>query len=137
MTVAVAINRAPCQGCAAELSSKLRAVPADVRAKARFILAPTGVYEPGREATADEVERDKAHYLERAQALGMPFERLWNRVELVQYLDPTKATRASDLRALATAGWDISALRVGARATPFHTILGEYAHRLATQLGRP
>jgi hypothetical protein len=135
-TIAIAINRAPCQGCAAELTEMLHDVP-DLVGKVNFVLAPTGIYEPTREADADDVAADREHYLKRAAELGEPFEKLWDKVKLVLYLDRERATRARDLQMLADARWDIRALQAGATMKPFGTILAEYAHTLATKLGRP
>jgi hypothetical protein len=134
-TIAIAINRAPCQGCSAELADKLSAVK-PLCPGVTFVLAPTGTYEPGRPEEAGEVARDREHYRERAQALGRPFEEMWDEVKLAQYLDEKRATRGVDLRRLAQAGWDIHQLQVGPKLKPFGTILAEYAHALAVQLGR-
>ena len=134
-TIAIAINRAPCQGCAEELTDTLHDVP-DLVGNIDFILAPTGVYEPTRDAAAAEVLADQAHYTARAAQLGVPFVTLWDKVQLALYLDLERATRASDLQMLAEVGWDIHALQAGKKLKPFGRILGEYAHTLAVELGR-
>jgi hypothetical protein len=138
VTIALAINRAPCPGCAKRLVRAIREAKSDpILRHQQFVLAATGTYEPSTEYTDEERAADEEHYREYAQRLGRPFEEIWEEVALgVTQLDLDRLTRMIDLEALVAAGWDLYQLQTKPKATTFGIILAEAAHKLALKFGR-
>ena len=133
--VILAINRAPCYGCSALLSRRLRAVnPAAL--KAEFILAPTGTYEPTENLTDEEIKAAEAAYrvvADRLRAAGREVQGydVVSRAELLSH-----GTKMQDLHRLSDAGWDIRQLAVRPRETSAGVVLAEAAHKVAVRAGR-
>jgi hypothetical protein len=130
-TVVLAINRTPCIECAARLQATLRAAKKDklIVDHVRFVLAPTGVYEPTTRVPDEEVERDREYYVK----LGLPAEKYVGKVEF----DREKGvTTANSLIKLAEVGWDIRALEARKKATSSGIVMGEFAHKLAVKFNR-
>ena len=143
--VVLAINRAPCTYCSGHVAEALAIVLRDLRnagvAIPAFVLAPTGIYEPGRDATQAEVDADRAEYENWARARGLTtktkIDRYVERRTLSSRLDRSRATTWDDLEELVVAGWDLRALQVGPKLKPFGQVLAEAAHKLAVEFGRP
>src|ERR1700730_9617070 len=130
-TVVLAINRTPCIVCAARLQGMLRAAKKDklIDDHVRFVLAPTGVYEPTTKVPDEEVERDREYYVK----LGLPAEKYVGKVEF----DREKGvTTANSMIKLAEVGWDIRALEARKKATTSGIVMGEFAHKLAVKFNR-
>jgi hypothetical protein len=135
--VVLGINRAPCHTfCSPALVEAMTAVPAELRRAADFVLAPTGVYEPTQNLTAEEVAAAEQRYravADRLRAAGRDIGdyTVLSRAELTEH-----ATRMSDLDALAGAGWDVRQLSVRPRETSAGQVLAEAAHKVAVRAGR-
>jgi hypothetical protein len=135
-TVAVAINRAPCHNlCSPLLTNTLQAVEPDLKRQVRFILAPTGLYEPSESLTAEEIEKDRKELEAVAERQGVPAEPLV-RQGLAKARRTEDTTTMNDLRRLTAAGWDIRQLQAKPKLTTSGQILAEVAHRLAVEAGR-
>jgi hypothetical protein len=128
----LAINRSPCPSCTGVLVSRISSVPAGVKGRVRFILAPTGVYEPSRPRNPEEVEAERQALAQVAKTAGSPGVRNVLKTEF----DQDRITKASDLGALAAAGWDIKALSARDKPTTAGIILGEFCELLARKFGR-
>lgn len=134
------INRTPCPSCAEFLVGKLASVPQSVKDRVHFVLAPTGVYEPSKARNPEEVEAEQKALDAAAAAGGAPGYR--NVLKTEFDLNRQKGgenvgvTKASDLSALAAAGWDIKALSARAKPTTAGIILGEFCATLAKKFGR-
>ncbi|WP_261569927.1 phage tail protein [Frankia gtarii] len=132
-TVAIAINRAPCHmNCTPTLVGKLNAVEPTLKRKIRFVLAPTGIYEPTRKLTEEEISGQRKELLVVAKRLGRPAsEVIRNQLNRVALTDDT--TTLGDLRELVEAGWDVSQLDTGSPIKPYGKILAEAAHTVAKE----
>ena len=72
-TIAVAINRAPCHlTCTPLLIETLGDVEQPLKDQVRFILAPTGTYEPTEQLTPEAVEKQRKELEQIALRLGRP-----------------------------------------------------------------
>jgi hypothetical protein len=138
--IAVAINRSPCHAlCTPELRSAIVGITASPRARfIRFLLTPTGIYEPTVEITDQDIEnflnataarlnisRDEA-----AERYLVKLRRGLSREENRHF------TTANDLLRLAGAGWDIRQLQARERPTAAGQILAEFAARIDTEVRR-
>ena len=133
-TIAVAINRAPCHKQCTDLLIKTitDARKEDLIDKyVRFILAPTGVYEPTENLTAEQIEADQEKEQEIAKELKTPAYEVEHKST---YTDDV--TTMDDLADLVKAGWDLHQLAARRKPTSAGVILGEVAHTLAVKVGR-
>jgi hypothetical protein len=135
-TVAVAINRAPCHlTCSPLLTRTLTEVDPGLRSQVRFVLAPTGVYEPTEALTQEEVDRQRQEIEVIAARLGRPVTAvLRQQLALVRFTEDT--TTFNDLRRLSGAGWDIAQLPARPTPTAAGIVLAEAAHKVAVEAGR-
>jgi hypothetical protein len=134
-TIVVAINRTPCAECTPKLVRAIKALREDpaVAEKTRFILAPTGVYEPRRILTPEEIRADRAQQEALAKKLGAPLSQV---IAKSEYDEEKGFTRASHLNALVDAGWDLHALLAREKPTSAGIVLAKYAHNLAVKFKR-
>jgi hypothetical protein len=108
--VAVAINRAPCHlTCSPFLAGVLHDVDRSLKDRVRFVLAPTGTYEPTKHLTPEAMEARRQELREIANKLGKP-----GRAVILEWLKTVRmtsdTTTFNDLRRLSAAGWDIAQL---------------------------
>jgi hypothetical protein len=133
-TVAIAINRAPCHmNCTPTLVGRLEAVDPALRARIRFVLAPTGLYEPTEALTKKVIDEQKAELRVLADRLGRSEKALLGkRLNQVRLTDDT--TTMSDLQELVGAGWEIYQLKV--KPGPLkggRLLLAEVAHEVTQE----
>lgn len=135
-TIAVVINRAPCHNiCTPKLVAVMNSVEPALRQSTRFILAPTGVYEPTERLSEEEIERQRQELAQLAQQLGRSATAvIRERLAQVRFTEDT--TSFNDLGRLVSAGWDLRQLQASNRTTQAGTILAEAAHKLALEAGR-
>lgn len=135
-TVAVAINRSPCHNiCTPALVAAMNGVEPELKHQVRFILAPTGVYEPTARLTDEEIQREHAELRRVAQLHGRSVRTLIrDQLSKVRYTKDT--TTFSDLRRLVAAGWDVAQLQARSAPTQAGTILAEASHKVMREAQR-
>jgi hypothetical protein len=138
--IVVVINRTPCPNCTARLVGKINEAKQDetIASNTKFILAPTGVYEPRKLLTPEQIAKAQEEYEKEAERLGAPVYKI---VQKSGYLtakdDQDKSvTTNKNLEDLVGAGWDLRALIAKDRQTVSGAVLGEFAHTLAQKLGK-
>ena len=137
--LALLINRSPCSACTKKLVEALNKVKSSSPG-VRFILAPTGTYEPSIAAPQEEIE-SYANLL--AQTLKIPLEKAMAGTQKTDYLreDPDKGgvTTMADILSLQGAGWQLQQLlvrRVSARGNQWRMAIERAAkHALAQKVG--
>lgn len=135
-TISVVINRAPCHNiCTPTLVNAMREVDSELKEKTRFILAPTGVYEPVRRLTKEEIDQQTQELRQLAKKLGKPADRVVKDM-LAKEVFTEDTTTFNDLRRLVTAGWDLRQLQARDTSTPAGNILAEAAHKLSVETDR-
>lgn len=135
--VVFAINRSPCHWrCTPALIAVIESVPAELRRRADFVLAPTGVYEPTENLTEEEVAVAAERYRSVASRLRAVGHEVSDYTVVSRAMLTEHTTRMSDLHQLAAAGWDIHQLSIRPRETSAGTVLAEAAHHVAVRAGR-
>ena len=135
-TLAIAINRAPCHNvCSPLLTGVLEDVEPGLKPRVRFILAPTGTYEPTKRLTPEEIEQRRDDLRKAAAQLGPP-----GRAVILEWLATvpmtSDTTTFNDLRRLSTAGWDIAQLLARPEPTTAGIVFAEAAHKIAVEADR-
>ncbi|MEU9167428.1 DUF4157 domain-containing protein [Streptomyces sp. NPDC048420] len=133
--IAVAINRAPCRSCTTKLVNALNAVEESLKKRVRFVLTPTGLYEPTEALEASVIDAQRKELGELAKKLGRSKEALIReRLNRVQLTDDK--TTFGGLVQLATAGWELSQLKAKSKQTVSGRIFAEAAHTAMERVKR-
>lgn len=135
--VVLAINRSPCHlKCTPALIESITSVPAELRERTTFILAPTGVYEPTENLTEEDLIMAAARYRAVADRLRAAGREVTDYTVVSRAVMTEHRTRMSDLHSLAAAGWDVRQLAVRPKETSAGVVLAEAAHQVAVRAGR-
>lgn len=121
--IALLINRSPCQSCSRVLVDTVRAARAQCP-NVRFVLAPTGVYEPSVDIPDEEVRRDAEQLANNVKvSLSEALKLVAKRgVYTVREPDASAGRRGGattnlDIQRLRSAGWELRLLLARTEAT--------------------
>ncbi|WP_448337771.1 eCIS core domain-containing protein [Chloroflexus aurantiacus] len=132
-TIAIAINRSPCHNiCTPALVQAMSRVEPELKRQVRFILAPTGTYEPTERLTDAEIQQERDRLTQLAQMYGRSAKTLL-REQLSRVRYTRDATSFNDLRRLVAAGWDIAQLQARSAPTSAGIVLAEAAHKVMSE----
>ncbi len=135
-TITIAINRSPCHNiCTPALIAAMNRVEPELKRQVRFILAPTGIYEPTERLTDDEIQREMTELQRLARLHGRSVQTLIReQLSRVRYTSDT--TTFNDLRRLVAAGWDLAQLQARSTPTQAGEILAEASHKVMREAQR-
>lgn len=135
-TIAIAINRSPCHNiCTPALVAAMNRVEPELKRQVRFVLAPTGVYEPTERLTDAEVQQETIRLTQLARIYGRSVSALLHeQLSRVRYTRDT--TTFNDLGRLVAAGWDIAQLQARSVSTQAGIVLAEAAHKVMREAQR-
>ncbi len=129
-TVALAINRAPCTLCAAFLVAEIQKLDPALKKRFKFVLAPTGLYEPSETLSQEDIDAQKEEIREAAERGGVPADAAIEE-QLTTAVFTEYATKGNDLKRLVDAGWDLVQFHVRKKQVTSGRILAEVAEKLA------